>query len=79
MRVEVACQKPDEIPVTITASATLGEWREIAKRLRGSQVCQYYGPLDDLVCGIQRAVTSMYSREAMPENERESGSVMAGG
>ena len=74
MDVAVACEKPDEIRVTITASATLGEWREISRRVRESDV-RYYDPLDDLLNAIHRAVLLMDAREpvkpARPVSEIE--------
>lgn len=63
-KVEVSCTNPHEIRLSVTAEMTIGEWREVLKRVNGSEP-HYYAPLQELLLSIERGINAIADREAV--------------
>lgn len=63
--ITVECTNPNVIRLKVTAELTIGEWREITKRIDALGASAYYHPLWELILAIQKGISAIEDREAI--------------
>lgn len=66
MKITMIATNPEEIELTLSATMTLGEWREVQKELKGSgrsAVWEFHSKVRDTIIAAEKRF------EAVPEDE----------
>ncbi len=75
--IEAKVTNPNEIKIAITIELPIAQWREIKNRVAGSHGrsdgIPWFGPLNDILLGIQAAIATIEHTAKIDETQKPSG------